>query len=188
MKEIIIATQNPNKLKEFKEILEPAGFVVKCLKDYGITIDVEEPGKTFAENALHKAQEYSRMLNKRVLAEDSGIEVIELNGFPGIMSKRWKEDESYKYKVQELIDMCKSNEPSCRYVCSIAIWNIDKLEAVSEGYVYGRLVRPNELPGFGYDVGFIPEGYNKCFNEIGIEIKNNISHRKNALKKIKTSL
>ena len=87
MKELIIASNNKGKIKETKEILN--NFKIKSIKEIGIKIDIKEDGKTFEENAIKKASEMAKILNKWCIADDSGIEIEHLNGFPGINTKRW---------------------------------------------------------------------------------------------------
>lgn len=87
MKELIIASNNKGKIKETKEILN--NFKIKSIEEIGIKIDIEEDGKTFEENAMKKASEIAKILNKWCIADDSGIEIEYLNGFPGVNTKRW---------------------------------------------------------------------------------------------------
>ena len=87
MKELIIVSNNKEKIRETKEIL--GNFNIISIKDLGIEIDIKEDGKTFEENAIKKASEVAKILNKWCIADDSGIEIEYLNGFPGVATKRW---------------------------------------------------------------------------------------------------
>lgn len=86
MKEAIIATHNPGKVKEFKEILEPRGYDVKSLAEIGFTEEIEETGHTFEENAIMKAEAVAKAVNKMVIADDSGLSIDNLGGRPGVYS------------------------------------------------------------------------------------------------------
>ena len=199
MKKIILASNNLKKIKEIKEILKGLPYEVYSLKDMNIDIEVEEDGLTFEENAKKKAKEiHEYLLNKKnsdfiVLSDDSGIEVDCLNGAPGIYSARYagEHGNDYNNNVKLLEDMkaFKGDDRSARFVCVIAVVFEDGNVKTVRGEVEGRIIEELKTEGgFGYDPLFFYNGFNKTFGEATPEEKNEISHRGNALKKLKEIL
>lgn len=199
MKRIILASNNLKKIKEIKEILKGFPFEVYSLKDMDIDIEVEEDGLTFEENAKKKAVEIHQYLvnkgesNFIVLSDDSGLEVDCLNGEPGVYSARYAGEHGNDYKnnlklLQEMKDF-KGDERSARFVCVIAVvfedGNVKTVRGEVEGYIIEEIKTEG---GFGYDPLFFYKGFNKTFGEVTPEEKNEISHRGNALKKLKDIL
>ena len=121
--EIFIATSNKNKVKEFKDMLEPKGYSIKSLNDLDEEIEIEENGQTFEENAIIKASTIAKKFNIVAISDDSGLEIDALNKEPGIYSARYLgHDTSYDYKnSQILLKLKNETNRDCRYVCSIAI-------------------------------------------------------------------
>lgn len=199
MKKIILASNNLKKIKEIKEILKGLTYEVYSLKDMNIDIEVEEDGLTFEENAKKKAKEiHEYLLNKKnsdfiVLSDDSGLEVDCLNGAPGIYSARYagEHGNDYNNNVKLLEDMkaFKGDDRSARFVCVIAVVFEDGNVKTVRGEVEGRIIEELKTEGgFGYDPLFFYNGFNKTFGEATPEEKNEISHRGNALKKLKEIL
>ena len=199
MKKIILASNNLKKIKEIKEILKGLPYEVYSLKDMNIDIEVEEDGLTFEENAKKKAKEiHEYLLNKKnsdfiVLSDDSGLEVDCLNGAPGIYSARYagEHGNDYNNNVKLLEDMkaFKGDDRSARFVCVIAVVFEDGNVKTVRGEVVGRIIEELKTEGgFGYDPLFFYNGFNKTFGEATPEEKNEISHRGNALKKLKEIL
>ncbi len=199
MKRIILASNNIKKIKELKEILRGYPYEVYSLKDMNIDIEVEEDGVTFEENAEKKATEiYKYLLEKGesnfiVLSDDSGLEVDCLNGEPGVYSARYSGEHGNDYKnnlklLQEMKDF-KGDERSARFVCVIAVvfedGTVKTVRGEVEGYIMDEIKTKD---GFGYDPLFFYKGFNKTFGEATPEEKNEISHRGNALKKLKDIL
>ena len=199
MKRIILASNNIKKIKELKEILRGYPYEVYSLKDMNIDIEVEEDGVTFEENAEKKATEiYKYLLDKGesdfiVLSDDSGLEVDCLNGEPGVYSARYAGEHGNDYKnnlklLQEMKDF-KGDERSARFVCVIAVvfedGTVKTVRGEVEGYIMDEIKTKD---GFGYDPLFFYKGFNKTFGEATPEEKNEISHRGNALKKLKDIL
>ncbi|MDU2489809.1 MAG: XTP/dITP diphosphatase [Clostridium celatum] len=199
MKRIILASNNLKKIKEIKEILKGYPYEIYSLKDMNINIDVEEDGLTFEENAKKKAVEIHQYLvnkgesNFIVLSDDSGLEVDCLNGEPGVYSARYAGEHGNDYKnnlklLQEMKDF-KGDERSARFVCVIAVvfedGNVKTVRGEVEGYIIEEIKTEG---GFGYDPLFFYKGFNKTFGEATPEEKNAISHRGNALKKLKNIL
>ena len=199
MKKIILASNNLKKIKEITEILKGLPYEVYSLKDMNIDIEVEEDGLTFEENAKKKAKEiHEYLLNKKnsdfiVLSDDSGLEVDCLNGAPGIYSARYagEHGNDYNNNVKLLEDMkaFKGDDRSARFVCVIAVVFEDGNVKTVRGEVEGRIIEELKTEGgFGYDPLFFYNGFNKTFGEATPEEKNEISHRGNALKKLKEIL
>ena len=180
MKKIVLASNNSKKIKEIKEILKGFNYEVFSLSDMNINIDVEEDGKTFEENS-------------QVLADDSGLEVDSLNGAPGVYSARYAGEHGDDYKNNiKLLDEMKNfsgKDRNARFVCVISLINefgeIKVVRGEVEGYIIKELKNEG---GFGYDPLFFYEGFKKTFGEATAEEKNSISHRGNALKKLKDNI
>ncbi len=176
--DIVIATNNINKVKEYNEILSPLGFNCLSLKDLNIVCDPEETGSTFKENALIKAKEIAKYTNKLILADDSGIEIDAYPNLLGIYSHRFLENEPYSIKNAKLIEMIKDKIKTARYVCVIALINFNEQELFFEGICEGHISDiPKGNNGFGYDPIFIPSGLDKTMAELESEEKHKISHR-----------
>ena len=188
---LLVASKNRKKIKELKEILEPAGIKVLTSEDVGGLPDIIEDGNTFEENAAKKAVEIARLTDNYVFADDSGLEVEALNNAPGIYSARYAgEGASDKDRVDKLLkELGNKNNRKARFVCVIAISDSKGNSQTFRGEVYGKIiVTPKGCSGFGYDPIFLPDGYDKTFAELESEIKNKISHRGNALRKAYSGL
>lgn len=184
MLKIVVATSNEHKVQEIKEILK--NFNVEIEKTPKI-VEVEEDGKTFLENSVKKAYYFGNVLNMPVVADDSGLIIDYLGGFPGVMSARFMKEKSYEEKMREILKRLNDvKDRSARFVCVASFYDpIDEILISTEGVIEGRIaieIRGNG--GFGYDPIFIPEGYNKTFGELGEEIKREISHRSRAFRKL----
>lgn len=182
IKEFILATTNEHKVKEFQEIFKPYNIIVKSLKDENITVEVEENGETFKENALIKAQAISKLTNKIIISDDSGI-IIEKTGnnMPGVYSHRFQDSHGGVKETNEFIIKNYAKSPAF-YTCSICVLNLEEEPLSFEGYMYGTINdKIKGTNGFGYDPIFIPKGYDKTLGELDESIKNSISHRDNAI-------
>ena len=190
---IVFATGNEGKMREVRLILQDLGFPVLSMKEAGVSLDIEENGTTFAENAMIKARAVWEKTGGIVLADDSGLVVDYLGGEPGVYSARYLgEDTSYEIKNQAIIDRladAKEEERTARFVSAIAAVLPDGSELVTEGTVEGLIAHePAGNGGFGYDpIFYLPE-YGVTSAEIPIEKKNEISHRGNALEAMKIKL
>lgn len=190
---IVFATGNEGKMREVRLILQDLGFPVLSMKEAGVSLDIEENGTTFAENAMIKAREVWEKTGGIVLADDSGLVVDYLGGEPGVYSARYLgEDTSYEIKNQAIIDRladAKEEERTARFVSVIAAVLPDGSELVTEGTVEGLIAHePAGNGGFGYDpIFYLPE-YGVTSAEIPIEKKNEISHRGKALEAMKIKL
>ena len=190
---IVFATGNEGKMREVRLILQDLGFPVLSMKEAGGSLDIEENGTTFAENAMIKARAVWEKTGGIVLADDSGLVVDYLGGEPGVYSARYLgEDTSYEIKNQAIIDRladAKEEERTARFVSAIAAVLPDGSELVTEGTVEGLIAHePVGNGGFGYDpIFYLPE-YGVTSAEIPIEKKNEISHRGKALEAMKIKL
>jgi XTP/dITP diphosphohydrolase len=183
MQELLIATHNQGKLREFGQIFAGLPFQLRSLAELGITQDVEETGTTFAENAQLKAEAYRDMSGLLTLADDSGLEVAALNGAPGVYSARYgglKGEAQLRYLLDQLRDV-PWHARLARFVCVIALAHPDgRLEFV-EGTLPGVIeFEPKGSGGFGYDPLFYVLDDDKTLAELPAERKNEISHRANA--------
>lgn len=190
---IIFATGNAGKMKEIQMILADVDAEILSLKDAGISLEVEENGQTFAENALIKARACAARIGMMALADDSGLEIDYLNREPGIHSARYMgEDTSYHIKNHNLLERLSGaaeEERTARFVCVIAAVLPDGTEWVAEGVMEGRIDYAEKGEnGFGYDpIFYVPE-YGLTGGELDAEQKNAVSHRGKALRKMKDML
>lgn len=193
MRRLIFATGNEHKMIEIREILGELPVEILSMKEAGIEADIVENGNTFEENALIKAKEVCKLAGEMVLADDSGLEIDYLNGEPGIYSARYMgEDTSYHIKNQNLIDRLEGvpdEKRTARFVCAIAAAFPDGRSFVVRGTIEGMIgYEERGENGFGYDpIFYLPErGVSTA--ELPPEEKNSISHRGNALRKMKELL
>ncbi|MBH0230073.1 XTP/dITP diphosphatase [Halobacillus yeomjeoni] len=187
MKELIVATKNEGKVREFRQLFSEYGIAVKSLLDFDEPIeDIEETGTTFAENATIKAEAISEAYNTPVIADDSGLVVDALGGEPGVYSARYageeKNDQKNLEKVMKKLEGVPVNERTARFVCAIAVARPGFETFVKEGCCEGSIaVEPQGQHGFGYDPIFIPESSERTMAEHTSEEKNSISHRHHAI-------
>ncbi|MCZ6528570.1 MAG: XTP/dITP diphosphatase [Candidatus Dadabacteria bacterium] len=191
IKEVVLATGNKGKVKEFSNLLEGVFEKIISLSDLGSPPEVIEDGLTFRDNALKKAREIARYSGKLTLADDSGLEVDALNGRPGIYSARYSgEGATNKTNIVKLLAELGDNpNRKARFVCVLALVDPNGEELVVEGFCEGVILdEPRGEGGFGYDPVFYLPDKRKTMAELEPELKNTISHRANALKKLKTEL
>ena len=183
--ELIIASHNQGKIKEFKQILSPFGVTIYSADDFNLP-DVEETGTTFIENAKLKAETLSNISGKPCLADDSGLCVNALNGRPGVYSARYAPNRDFDKAMNKLIEEIKSantSDWSAYFACVLALKEPGKETKIFEGRVNGNITphRRGES-GFGFDPVFIPNGFDRTFAEMTSDEKASISHRGQALK------
>ncbi len=187
--EFVIATNNEHKLQEFKEIFAPYPVKILSLNDLNIKVNPEETGTTFKENSLIKAQAVIPFTNKIIIADDSGLEIDALDGFPGIHSSRFMKNKPYIEKFQSIFKMLENKKRDAQFHCVLTVLNLQKEPLFFEGIVRGKIASsPSGLSGFGYDPIFIPEHHYQAFAQLTKEEKDSISHRGLALKSFLTFL
>lgn len=188
MKEIIIATNNQGKVKEFKNILSEMEIQLLSLKDIHMNIEVVEDGNTFKENAVKKAEEISKLTCKITIADDSGLCVDQLGGRPGVYSARYAgENASDADRIEKLLmELHNEQNRKAKFVCCIALAIPEQDTVTFTGECSGKIaLEPSGANGFGYDPVFIPDGLEQSFAQLDSEAKNKISHRAKALKKLR---
>lgn len=186
MKEVIIATKNPGKAKEFEEIFLKRGFVVRTLLDYPDIPDIEETGSSFEENAMIKAEAVSRILNKMVISDDSGLIVDAIDGRPGIYSARYagpqKDDQANMDKVLAEMADISPDQRTARFYCALALAVPGRETMTVSGACEGMILKERRgTHGFGYDPIFFVAEKGVSMAELSSEEKNLISHRAKAL-------
>lgn len=186
-KTIVAATGNEHKLREFRAILK--GWKVLSAKEAGFSGDVEETGKTFAENAELKARAVSAATGKAALADDSGLCVEALNGAPGVYSARYSGGDDADNRKLLLKNMQSVETRRAYFACAIALVFPDGKLITAEGRTYGEILREERgTNGFGYDCLFFSEDLQKSFGEASEEEKNGVSHRGRALKMLEEKI
>lgn len=193
MKEVIIATKNKGKVKEFEHIFNPLGIAVKSLLDLDESIEIEENGTTFEENALIKAREIAHTFNVLVIADDSGLEVDALDGRPGVYSARYagvgRNDSDNIKKVLSELKGVEFNKRTARFVCALSLVSPEGKEFVVRGECEGLITtEPIGSEGFGYDPIFYLPSKDKTMAQIPKAEKNVLSHRAEAFKKLEVIL
>jgi len=187
--EIIFATHNKGKLTEVKNIFQGTDVSILSLDDLNYADEIEETGNTFEENALIKAKAIYETFGSPIIADDSGLNVEQLNGEPGIYSARFAGDNcTYDDNNKKIISVLKKYpEPHfAKFVCC-AVFLSNENQFVEYGFLEGKIIgTPAGKNGFGYDPIFIPNenGSIKTLAEYTLEEKNVISHRKRAFQKL----
>jgi len=188
--DLVIGTHNRKKGLELAEMLAPWGFRVTTLEDVPGAIEVVEDGDSFAANAVLKAAEQAKHLDRWVLADDSGLEVDALGGAPGIYSSRFAgpnatDADNNRHLMEKLGDLPLERR-TARYVCHVAVADPSgTLRAESHDTCRGRIrFEPAGTNGFGYDPYFEVVEYHRTFGELGPTVKRALSHRSRALRAI----
>lgn len=192
MKQVVIATKNKGKAKDFEVIFAPLGYQVLTLFDVAPDMDIEETGTTFEENAILKAETLAKALKTIVIADDSGLAVDALNGEPGVYSARYAgdhDDEANIDKVLENLQDVADDQRTARFYCAIAIAGPHIETTVVHGTCEGIVLREKRgTNGFGYDpILYVPH-LGKSMAELTPEEKSAISHRGNAIRKLADEL
>lgn len=193
MHDLIVATRNPEKTREFAALLG-RDFRFVDLSAYPGLPEVAETGRSFEENARLKALAISRHLPGLVLADDSGLEVDSLSGAPGVFSARYAgagaTDEANRQKLlAELVKRGPDAARTGRFRCALVLARDARVLAICEGSVVGEIVRQARgSAGFGYDSLFQPNEFSETFAELPAATKNSISHRGRAVTKMKQFL
>jgi len=195
--QLVVATHNSGKIKEFATLLKPLGIQAHPITDY-TTIEPQETGQTFKENAILKARHAWGKSHLPTIGDDSGLVIPALEGRPGLYSKRWAEEcGGYEKAMDQLYHEAKAitqkEEIDAYFICVIAFITCEGKHVTFEGKVEGKIIWPPKGPrSFGYDAFFKPHGETRTFGEMSTEEKNTFSHRGKAVQKfldfIKTAL
>jgi XTP/dITP diphosphohydrolase len=190
MFKILLATKNKGKVKEIRSIFSDSP--VKLIELSREDIDeVNENGKNYFENALKKAKHYAEKYNLPTLADDSGLEIDALDGAPGINSARFVSKEAtFNEKISKILELMQDvdRRSACFRATFVLYLPKERKYFSTKGVVEGEILsepHKKERSGFGYDPIFKPKGFDKSFSMLGTDIKNRISHRSKALKKMK---
>ncbi|MBT9444475.1 MAG: RdgB/HAM1 family non-canonical purine NTP pyrophosphatase [Hyphomonadaceae bacterium] len=189
---LVVATHNPGKVREIGELLAPLGLDPVSAGELGLP-EPEETESTFVGNAVLKARAAARVSELDALADDSGLEVLALDGAPGVFSARWAgEQKDFRHAMQRVWDELskrRASDLSARFVCVLALACPDGSVETFEGAVEGELVwPPRGEHGFGYDPIFIPHGHTRTFGEMSPDEKRPLTHRARAFAKLAARL
>ena len=192
MKQVVIATKNKGKVKDFEALFAPLGYEVVTMFDVAPDLEIEETGTTFEENAVLKAETLAKQLNKIVIADDSGLAVDALNGEPGVYSARYAgdhDDEANIVKVLEKLQGVPTEKRTARFCCALAIAGPNMETTTLFGTCEGVILEEKRgTNGFGYDPIFFVQALNRAMAELSPEEKGSISHRGNAIRQLKEKL
>jgi XTP/dITP diphosphohydrolase len=184
MPRLLLATNNPGKLREIRELLDGRGWTVLAPADLGLQLDPEESGATYAENAAIKAHAFSEAAGVLALADDSGLEVDALAGRPGVHSARYGGDTPHAEKIRLLLGELEDVPAAARgarFRCVMVLAAPDGCTWQAEGVCEGVIApEPRGEHGFGYDPIFLVPDYGRTFGELDDEVKSRISHRARA--------
>ena len=190
VRELVVASHNPGKVREIAALLAPHAIVVRGAAELGLE-EPQETGTTFAENAVLKARAAAMASGLPALADDSGLSVTALSGAPGIYSARWagpKKDFSFAMARVER-ELHSVADRSAKFVCALALAQPSGEVEVFEGEVHGHLeFPPRGTNGFGYDPIFVASGMRQTFGELDPAKKHAISHRAKAFEKFAKSV
>lgn len=183
--EICLASNNTHKIVELQQMLGDT-FLIKTMKDIGCEDDIEEYGTTFEQNSRIKADYIHNLYGVNVIADDSGLEVEALNNRPGVYSARYAgEPTNHQANIEKLLFELEGVENRKAKFRTVVTLILNNKHYAFEGDVSGKItkdIRGNE--GFGYDPVFIPDGFEKTFAEMPADLKNQMSHRANAIKRL----
>ena len=191
MKELIIASNNEGKIREFKDIFEPLGYEVFSQREKKIDLEVEETGTTFEENAFLKAKAIYDLTHQSVISDDSGLEVEALNNEPGIYSARYKSLETeHERRLAILEGLRGSDNRKARFICCICFIDASGTPHLFKGVWNGTIAEREEgTNGFGYDPIFISEDSGgKTTASLPISFKETHSHRAKAIRMLRDCL
>jgi len=193
MRQLVIATKNEKKLHELKRYLKPIKARVVSLKDFERIPRIVENGRTFKANAVKKAMVISKFTGALTLADDSGLSVRALGGQPGVKSSRFagprKSDRQNNKKLLKLLEKVPPSKRQARFICAVAICDNGKIAKLIEESCSGRIAFSEKGGyGFGYDPLFLIPKYKETFGELGLKVKDRMSHRSKALSRAREFL
>ncbi|RME28177.1 MAG: RdgB/HAM1 family non-canonical purine NTP pyrophosphatase [Deltaproteobacteria bacterium] len=192
---LVLATENENKLREARRIMEPLGFEILSPAQAGVSYgwQVPETGTTFEQNALLKTRALHAITGGWTLGDDSGLEVDALGGAPGVHSARYsgspasgrERDRANLKKLLEQLRDVPFERRTARFVCVMALVRPDGQHLIARGECPGTIIgQPRGEGGFGYDPVFVPDGHERTMAEMSMEEKNALSHRGRALRRL----
>ena len=183
--ELIFATNNQHKAEEVQNMV-PGTIKITTLQQAGLDIDIPEPHETLEQNAAEKGRTIFTYTGKNCFAEDTGLEVMSLNGEPGVYSARYAgEDKSSEKNIEKLLEKLQGHNDRTAQFRTVIFLILDNKEFSFEGICKGTISKTLVgNSGFGYDPIFVPDGYSKTFAEMTLEEKNQCSHRKKAMDKL----
>ncbi|MGE7020942.1 XTP/dITP diphosphatase [Solibacillus cecembensis] len=188
MKQVVIATKNKGKAKDFEALFQPFGFEVVTMFDVAPDLEIEETGTTFEENAILKAETLANLLGKIVIADDSGLAIDALNGEPGVYSARYAgdhDDEANMVKVLANMKDVPEEERTARFCCALAIAGPNMETKTVFGTCEGVIAEQKRgTNGFGYDPIFYVPALQRHMAELTADEKGAISHRGNAIREL----
>jgi len=190
--ELVVASHNPGKVREIRDLLLPFGIVTRGASELGLA-EPDETETTFVGNAALKARAAADASGMAALADDSGLSVTALDGAPGIYSARWagetKDFSAAMARVERELKETGTRDYSAKFVCALALAEPGKVPLIFEGEVQGTLsFPPRGTRGFGYDPIFIADGMRETFAEIEPARKHAMSHRARAFEKLVAAL
>ena len=187
-KEIIIASKNPGKIKEYQNALK--NFKIISIIDLGIDLEIEENALTFAENAILKAKPLYDIYHRPVIADDSGLVVNALKNELGVKSKRFSKSQTDEDNNALLLEKLKSAKDRTAYFqSSICLYLSPQDIRIYEGRTLGKIIEEKRgSNGFGYDPLFLVDGLDKTYAELNLDEKHLVSHRGKAIEKLKKDL
>jgi XTP/dITP diphosphohydrolase len=184
---LLIATHNAGKLEEFRQIMAPLGIAVTSAAEHDLP-EPDETETTFVGNARIKAHAAARATGLPALADDSGLEVMALDGAPGVYTADWAETPNgrdFTMAMEKTAKLIAANAPQpwqARFCCTLVLAWPDGHDEVVEGHAGGELVWPRRgADGHGYDPMFQPDGHSRTFAEMSADEKNALSHRGKAI-------
>lgn len=187
MFDLLVASNNQHKIKEYQEMFSGYEVKVHSPKELGINVNPDENGTTYEENSLIKAKALAEFTKMPVIADDSGLNVVALDNFPGIHSSRfadsWGGNAVANLKLIEKLHGFP--DKSAFFTCVITLLNVDEKPVVFKGICPGKILdKPQGEGGFGYDPIFYSNEAKQCFGTAGEEIKNKYSHRAKAMEQL----
>ena len=183
---LLIASNNKGKLREIKQILGSVYEEIVTPREIGLSLEVEENGQTFLENARIKAHAFAKAAQMDALADDSGLCVEALGGAPGVYSARYAgghgDDAANNALLLKNMETVPDGKRGAKFVCSVVLASPDGRETWAEGESTGEILRATRVDScFGYDPLFYAPQFQKSYAELSAEEKNSISHRARAL-------
>ena len=187
MFDLLVASNNAHKIKEYQEMFEGYEVKVHSPKELGINVNPDETGTTYEENSLIKAKALAEFTKMPVIADDSGLNVVALDNFPGIHSSRfadsWGGNAVANLKLIEKLSGFP--DKSAFFTCVITLLNVEEKPVVFKGICPGKILdKPQGEGGFGYDPIFYSNEAGQCFGTAPEEIKNKYSHRAKAMEQL----